>query len=50
MYNNSYKRRKDERICIERSVVMSLYFAYILVGLAIAMPVGAITVEMTKQG
>lgn len=29
---------------------MGLYFAYILVGLAIAMPVGAITVEMTKQG
>lgn len=50
MYNNSYKRMKEERISIERSVVMSLYFAYILVGLAIAMPVGAITVEMTKQG
>jgi len=29
---------------------MSLYLAYVLVGLAIAMPVGAITVEMTKQG
>lgn len=29
---------------------MSVYFAYVLVGLAIAMPVGAITVEMTKQG
>ncbi|MED4039979.1 LysE family transporter [Niallia taxi] len=29
---------------------MSLYFAYVMVGLAIAMPVGAITVEMTKQG
>lgn len=29
---------------------MSLYFAYVLVGLVIAMPVGAITVEMTKQG
>ncbi|MGE6259796.1 LysE family transporter [Heyndrickxia sporothermodurans] len=29
---------------------MSLYFAYIMVGLTIAMPVGAITVEMTKQG
>ncbi|MGG2073310.1 LysE family transporter [Lysinibacillus irui] len=29
---------------------MSLYVAYVLVGLAIAMPVGAITVEMTKQG
>jgi len=34
----------------ERSVEMSLYFAYVMVGLAIAMPVGAITVEMTKQG
>lgn len=29
---------------------MSLYFTYVMVGLAIAMPVGAITVEMTKQG
>lgn len=29
---------------------LSLYVAYVLVGLAIAMPVGAITVEMTKQG
>lgn len=29
---------------------MSLYLGYVLVGLAIAMPVGAITVEMTKQG
>ncbi|MEG0384279.1 MAG: LysE family transporter [Solibacillus sp.] len=29
---------------------MSLYFTYVLIGLAIAMPVGAITVEMTKQG
>ncbi|MER2039027.1 MAG: LysE family transporter [Solibacillus sp.] len=29
---------------------MSLYVAYVMVGLAIAMPVGAITVEMTKQG
>lgn len=34
----------------ERSVALSLYVAYVLVGLAIAMPVGAITVEMTKQG
>ena len=34
----------------ERSVEMSLYFAYVMIGLAIAMPVGAITVEMTKQG
>lgn len=34
----------------ERSVCLSLYVAYVLVGLAIAMPVGAITVEMTKQG
>lgn len=29
---------------------MSLYVAYVMIGLAIAMPVGAITVEMTKQG
>lgn len=29
---------------------MSLYFAYVMVGLAIAMPIGAITIEMTKQG
>ncbi len=34
----------------ERSVSLSLYVAYVMVGLAIAMPVGAITVEMTKQG
>lgn len=34
----------------ERSVFLSLYLAYVFVGLAIAMPVGAITVEMTKQG
>ena len=34
----------------ERSVFLSLYLAYVMVGLAIAMPVGAITVEMTKQG
>ncbi|RDW20279.1 lysine transporter LysE [Oceanobacillus arenosus] len=29
---------------------MVLFFTYVLAGLAIAMPVGAITVEMTKQG
>lgn len=29
---------------------MALFFTYVLVGLAIAMPVGPITVEMTKQG
>ncbi len=29
---------------------MELYIKYVLIGLAIAMPVGAITVEMTKQG
>ncbi|GBF73440.1 lysine transporter LysE [Paenibacillus sp. 598K] len=29
---------------------MDLYVKYFLIGLAIAMPVGAITVEMTKQG
>lgn len=29
---------------------MSTYFGYVLIGLAIAMPVGAITIEMTKQG
>ncbi|AXI08478.1 lysine transporter LysE [Oceanobacillus zhaokaii] len=29
---------------------MALFFTYVLAGLAIAMPVGAITVEMTKQG
>lgn len=29
---------------------MSTYFAYVMIGLAIAMPVGAMTVEMTKQG
>lgn len=29
---------------------MEIYIKFILIGLAIAMPVGAITVEMTKQG
>ena len=29
---------------------MNTYFAYVMIGLAIAMPVGAMTVEMTKQG
>lgn len=29
---------------------MELYFKFVLVGLSIALPVGAITVEMTKQG
>lgn len=29
---------------------MALFFTYVIAGLAVAMPVGAITVEMTKQG
>ncbi|WP_440109249.1 LysE family translocator [Paenibacillus sp. QZ-Y1] len=29
---------------------MEIYIKFVLIGLAIAMPVGAITVEMTKQG
>ncbi|WP_249870670.1 LysE family translocator [Oceanobacillus saliphilus] len=29
---------------------MELFFTYVLAGLAVAMPVGAITVEMSKQG
>lgn len=29
---------------------MNLYFTYLMIGLAIAMPIGAISVEMTKQG
>lgn len=29
---------------------MSVYITYLFIGLAIAMPVGAMTVEMTKQG
>ncbi|MFD2131230.1 LysE family transporter [Pseudogracilibacillus auburnensis] len=29
---------------------MALFFTYMVAGLAIAMPVGAITIEMTKQG
>lgn len=32
------------------SGLMALFFTYVIAGLAIAMPVGAITVEMTKQG
>jgi threonine/homoserine/homoserine lactone efflux protein len=31
-------------------VFLDLFFTYVLAGLAVAMPVGAITVEMTKQG
>lgn len=50
MYNNSNKRTKETILIVGRSVCVSLYFAYVMVGLAIAMPVGAITVEMTKQG
>lgn len=34
----------------ESSVFLSLFFTYLLAGLAIALPVGAITIEMTKQG
>ena len=30
--------------------VLSLFFTYFLAGLAIAMPVGVMTIEMTKQG
>jgi threonine/homoserine/homoserine lactone efflux protein len=29
---------------------MTIFFTYVVAGLAIAMPVGAITIEMTKQG
>jgi len=29
---------------------MTLFFTYVMAGFAVAMPVGAITVEMTKQG
>lgn len=29
---------------------MALFFTYVIAGLAVAMPVGPITVEMTKQG
>ncbi|MEG0473866.1 MAG: lysine transporter LysE, partial [Solibacillus sp.] len=29
---------------------MDIYLKFVLVGLSIALPVGAITVEMTKQG
>ncbi|MDQ0817851.1 threonine/homoserine/homoserine lactone efflux protein [Bacillus pumilus] len=29
---------------------MQIFLAFIVVGLSIALPVGAITVEMTKQG
>lgn len=39
-----------KRCFVERSVEMSTYFAYVMIGLTIAMPVGAMTVEMTKQG
>ena len=35
---------------MERSVFLSVFFTYLLAGLAIALPVGAITIEMTKQG
>lgn len=35
---------------LEEVYLLSLFFTYLLAGLAIAMPVGAMTVEMTKQG
>ncbi|SES00529.1 Threonine/homoserine/homoserine lactone efflux protein [Psychrobacillus sp. OK032] len=35
---------------MEEVFLLSLFFTYLLAGLAIAMPVGAMTVEMTKQG
>lgn len=50
LYNNSYKRTEEAIFTYESCGYLSLYFAYVMVGLAIAMPVGAITVEMTKQG
>ena len=31
-------------------MIVALFFTYVVAGLAVAMPVGAITVEMTKQG
>lgn len=37
-------------IKLERSVSLTLFFTYLIAGLIIAMPVGAMTVEMTKQG
>ncbi|MGN8646516.1 LysE family translocator [Gracilibacillus sp. HCP3S3_G5_1] len=30
--------------------MVSLFFTYVLLGLSIALPVGAVTIEMTKQG
>ncbi|MGB2873124.1 MAG: hypothetical protein WBC10_14710, partial [Psychrobacillus psychrotolerans] len=50
LYNNSYKRTEEAIFTYESCGYLSLYFAYVMVGHAIAMPVGAITVEMTKQG
>ena len=35
---------------LKEGFLLSLFLTYILVGLAIAMPVGPITIEMTKQG
>ena len=29
---------------------MALYFTYVVLGLSIALPVGTVTIEMTKQG
>jgi threonine/homoserine/homoserine lactone efflux protein len=37
-------------LILKEVFLLSLFFTYFLVGLAIAMPVGAMTVEMTKQG
>ncbi|MFK4371679.1 hypothetical protein ABH898_002542 [Paenibacillus sp. RC82] len=34
----------------ERGFVTGLLFTYVLLGFSIALPVGTITVEMTKQG
>lgn len=43
-------KRTHEGIKFERSVILSLFFTYLLAGLVISLPVGAMTVEMTKQG
>lgn len=34
---------------MEGSFVVALFFTYTLLGLSIALPVGTVTIEMTKQ-
>lgn len=49
-YAKIFTNGRMKRENLEEVFLLSLFFTYLLAGLAIAMPVGAMTVEMTKQG